>query len=536
MISFSDLLSRADAVLLQELIGGDVVRLLSALSTDGRIGTARLRKVLLELRPSVDLLLSKESRVKLLELLRSGEAKSLLEYLEVESGGEPFARLCGIEIRRGSRHAMLLLSFFGLTEPDKLPAAPPPASDVKGGYELFPHQRRAVIKATRMLRDAPHKVLMHMPTGSGKTRTAMSLVASHLRENEEGLVLWLAAAEELCDQAAEEFEKAWSHLGSRTVNVHRFWGSHTVSVDASLDGILVAGLAKLYSKAIDNPAWVAKLGDKTSLVVFDEAHQAVAPTYRHVVEAVGARRESTGLLGLTATPGRTWNDPDADEQLAILFSKQKVTLQISGYSNPVDFLVDRGYLAKPQFREIEHHGPDLTDEERRLMTRELEIPASLLRRLADDHVRNLYIANEVRVLADRHQRILVFSTTVAHAEKLAVVLRAQGIATRAITASTPHSDRAEAIRWYRSATAGETRVLTNFGVLTTGFDAPKTSAALIARPTKSLVLYSQMVGRALRGELAGGNRNAEIVTVIDTGLPGFRSPSEAFTNWEDVWQ
>jgi superfamily II DNA or RNA helicase len=71
--------------------------------------------------------------------------------------------------------------------------------------------------------------------------------------------------------------------------------------------------------------------------------------------------------------------------------------------------------------------------------------------------------------------------------------------------------------------------------LTAGFDAPRTSAALIARPTKSLVLYSQMVGRAIRGPRAGGNKEAEIVTVVDRGLPGFGSVAEAFNNWEDVW-
>ena len=75
----------------------------------------------------------------------------------------------------------------------------------------------------------------------------------------------------------------------------------------------------------------------------------------------------------------------------------------------------------------------------------------------------------------------------------------------------------------------------NFGVLTTGFDAPLTSATLIARPTKSLVLYSQMVGRAIRGKIAGGNDIAEIVTVVDTAMPGFGDLSTAFMNWEDVW-
>ena len=79
-------------------------------------------------------------------------------------------------------------------------------------------------------------------------------------------------------------------------------------------------------------------------------------------------------------------------------------------------------------------------------------------------------------------------------------------------------------------------VLCNYGVLTTGFDAPLTSAAIISRPTKSLVLYSQMVGRVIRGPRVGGTPEAEIWTVIDTNLPGFDSLTGAFTNWEDVWR
>ena len=78
-------------------------------------------------------------------------------------------------------------------------------------------------------------------------------------------------------------------------------------------------------------------------------------------------------------------------------------------------------------------------------------------------------------------------------------------------------------------------VIVNYGVLTTGFDAPAISAAVIARPTRSLVLYSQMVGRATRGTRAGGNEEAEIVTVVDPHLPGFGNVADAFRNWEDVW-
>ena len=98
---------------------------------------------------------------------------------------------------------------------------------------------------------------------------------------------------------------------------------------------------------------------------------------------------------------------------------------------------------------------------------------------------------------------------------------------------TPTYDRQRYIRWFLDET-DDTRVLCNYGVLTAGFDAPRTSAVVIARPTKSLVLYSQMVGRALRGKAAGGNLSAEVVTVVDTNLPGFRSLEESFTNWEDA--
>src|SRR5690606_14200005 len=128
----------------------------------------------------------------------------------------------------------------------------------------------------------------------------------------------------------------------------------------------------------------------------------------------------------------------------------------------------------------------------------------------------------------------VFATTVEHSDLLAYVLRARGLWARSVTGSTPGSERLAILDQFK-ASSDEPRVVCNFGVLTTGFDAPQTSAAVIARPTTSLVLYSQMVGRAIRGPEAGGNAAAEIVTVVDSALPGFGDVREAFLNWEDVW-
>ena len=114
------------------------------------------------------------------------------------------------------------------------------------------------------------------------------------------------------------------------------------------------------------------------------------------------------------------------------------------------------------------------------------------------------------------------------------VCKAVGLKAEAVTGKTDATVRKHMIDRFKRRDA-YSRILINFGVLTTGFDAPAASAALIARPTKSLVLYSQMVGRVIRGPLAGGTERCEVVTVVDTTLPGFGDIAEAFTNWEDVW-
>ena len=139
-----------------------------------------------------------------------------------------------------------------------------------------------------------------------------------------------------------------------------------------------------------------------------------------------------------------------------------------------------------------------------------------------------------RTWSGSHARVLVFAATVNHATLLAVVLQSRSIDAAAITSMTPRHERSRTIARYRNNDPGA-RVLCNYGVLTAGFDAPRTSATVIARPTKSLVLYSQMVGRATRGPRAGGSKEAEIVTVVDTALPGFGNMAEAFEHWEDVW-
>jgi superfamily II DNA or RNA helicase len=374
-----------------------------------------------------------------------------------------------------------------------------------------------------------------MPTGSGKTRTAMNVVSNYLRARDRGVVVWLAHSEELCEQAAEEFVKAWEAIGSRPVPLIRYWGAYDFDLRTVEDGIVVAGLKKAFARLRTDDHQLRALSGKNPLVVMDEAHQAIAPTYQLIINQLLRPYSDARLLGLSATPGRTWNDPEADRELADFFASRKVTLQIQGFDNPVAYLISRGYLAQPTFVPIETAtNVVLSEEEQRRVRETFELPASVLDRLAADEQRTLLVVHHAEQLLGRHKRVILFAASVQQSDLLAAVLAARGHWAASITSKSPNG-RAASIAAFKDD-GPEPKVLCNFGVLTTGFDAPKTSAALIARPTLSLVLYSQMVGRAMRGRAAGGNETCEILTVVDTRLPGFGSVVNAFSNWEDVWR
>lgn len=536
-LSLASLIDQAGERTLRELVGESLVDILKRLDPKlAAIEKLRIVAKRLIATNSPAPVRDDLSRRKLIDALPLDKARELCSDLSIPLRGDIYEVLKRIDLRTNKAAEQTFFRFFGIVEDRIAPQVrKPTATTIKPNYDLFPHQRDVVAKALAALREYPRKVVVHMPTGAGKTRTAMHIVARHLIDHGPTLVCWLANSAELLDQAAEDFESSWAALGDRPVNLYRFWGDRLLDLADARDGVLIAGLAKLYSAYQRDANMLMRLGDRASLTVIDEAHQSVAPTYRSVIEGLYTKRPNNALLGLTATPGRTWADIGEDAALAEFFGNKKVTLQVDGYSDPVSFLIKEGYLAQPTFRTLESGtAVELSDEDRRALISDVDVPEMVLERLADDGERNLKILAAIEDLIKRHHRILVFAATVAHANLIAAILTVRGHDAEVVTAETPIHQRERLIRKFCSETR-RPMVLCNYGVLTTGFNAPKTSAAVIARPTKSLVLYSQMVGRATRGTRAGGNKTAEIVTVVDTSLPGFGSITEAFHNWEDVW-
>jgi len=534
-MNFSDLIVRADVDDLASLIGPSSFRLLSTL--DSRLVLpSNLREVLLDLRTPGTLLTDSDSRSFLFNLLTQEEAEQLASVLDLPAEKDPYESLHGARVYKNSSREELLFNFFNLDPPEHQEVEQEPAlKDHDPAYGLFSYQRTAARKIKRYLDQDSGRVVLHMPTGSGKTRTAMHVIAEHFRRTEPGFVVWLASGEELCEQAASEFEEAWDYLGNRPLKVHRFWGGRDLNTSELGDGFMAAGLSKMRSLGDRDLPALGQIGQSCTLVIFDEAHQAIAETYNLVTRSLLVHQNRPGLLGLTATPGRTWADIEEDERLAEFFDRNKVMLEVQGYDNPVTYLIDEGYLADAQFEPLfVEPGLELTPADRKKLQDRIDLPDKILRQLAEDEERNTAILTRLEEMLGRHRRILFFGTTVDHAKVMATVLQARDHRAAVITGETPDAARKRRIREFKKDT-GDPMVLCNYGVLTTGFDAPNTSAALIARPTNSLVLYSQMLGRAIRGPKAGGNEEAEIVTVVDQNLPGFSSVAEAFVNWEDVW-
>lgn len=528
-------LLKANSGKISSLLDQDISKILKAL---GYSSYGYIENYLIKTSDAKSLLIEKKTRDIIFSLLSSKQREVLGTILDSSCSNVESLEL--IKIPQGSEKEKDLLRFFEVpitSNSKEINVEPISEQNLYPRYSLFTHQRNASYKIKKYLyTGSSHRVILHMPTGSGKTRTAMNIIADHFRGKEPTLIVWLAYSEELCEQAVQEFQKAWHCLGDRPLSVYRFWGKHDLDLADIRDGFVVAGLSKVYNAAKKSIQFINRLGARSSLVVIDEAHQAIAETYSLVLDSLVIPYEKNALLGLTATPGRTWNDIDADAKLSKFFANNKVTLEIEGYDSPVDYLVDQQYLAKANYRSLFYDsGIELSLQDMDRINEQLEIPNAILKRLEEDEQRNLRIILELEDLTQRHQRIIFFAISVHHAKVISTVLKVRGYSAEVVTGETPKFDREKIIRDFKNDHA-ESKILCNYGVLTTGFDAPKTSAAVIARPTKSLVLYSQMVGRAIRGVKAGGNETAEIVTVVDSDLPGFGSVTEAFHNWEDVWR
>jgi superfamily II DNA or RNA helicase len=212
---------------------------------------------------------------------------------------------------------------------------------------------------------------------------------------------------------------------------------------------------------------------------------------------------------------------EADEATAALreiFCDGLIKPAILGY-DPKQVLIERRCLARPSYTPL--RGADLgtvaTGGEHEAGEEAVDKELGKLAGKNLSRRRRVFTRLQRLLEAEPEARVLYFGPTVADAEVIAFLLLKSGFRAATLSANTHTSARRDTIRQFKG---GAYQVLCNHGVLTTGFDDPRITHVVIARPTVSLVLFEQMVGRGLRGPLFGGTEECQIHAVEDTFAGG----------------
>jgi len=312
---------------------------------------------------------------------------------------------------------------------------------------LRPYQSDALKEIRAHYARGTKKVLLHMSTGSGKTVIFCEVLKGAHEKGKKALMV--VRGRKLVAQASQRLDREGVPHG---VLMAGHWRS------APQENIQICSVDTLFSRKLAPPA---------DILVLDEAHQAASNSYLWLAD----QYPSAFFLPVTATP----------------YAKEGMQHIASVVVKPISMqrLIDQGYLVPPLY--YAPADPDLTgvrtsngdynveDLEKAMML--IGDPVSTWRRLAED------------------RPTIAFAVTVQHSKWIAQAFTADGVIAEHVDASSTDQEREQAIKRLEN---GTTKVLCNVGILCTGVDIPAASCILMARPTKSYMLYIQQAGRGTR--------------------------------------
>lgn len=319
-----------------------------------------------------------------------------------------------------------------------------------------------------------HSTLAELATGLGKT-----VIFAHVAMEWPGRVLVIAHRDELIRQAADKiqtitYDRVGVEMGRERADDQLYGTKVTVGS--------VQTLSRAKRRERFHP-------DHFSLIIVDEGHHATANSYREVLDYFGSAKR----LFVTATPKRA-------DQVALESVCESVAFQYG-----IEPAIDDGWLVPVQQTVVKVDGLDFSKA--RTVAEDFN-QADLERILTEEKPLHAMCAAGHELIGDR--QALWFCASVAHAKATAGVLgRYATGGVQFLSGDTPIEDRRHAVDAYK---AGKIQHLLNCALFLEGFDAPGTSAIVMGRPTKSLSLYMQVLGRGTRplpGIVDGIEGNAE---------------------------
>lgn len=491
-----------------------------------------------------DLLYEKQIRFLLLLSLESSELENISQKVGIKKKVKKFdlcLSIANIPWRLGSKIVWIFAHAFSIpTEylPTKStrnetvetiePFSPP--------SELFDFQDDIVSQIVDIVTLNKKKAfLVQLPTGAGKTRTLIEALITiynqYRMDTTANSIIWLAHTEELCEQAIDTFREIWQSKGIKEIRVVRFWGNYKPNINETSGAFVVGSYQKMYSLYNKSPDDFQILTKEVKILVVDEAHKSLADTYYKIIKKIYSKNEIF-LIGLTATPGRDKDSGIENIELASLFEKTLITSSILN-DNPIKLLQDRKILSKiKRVTRIFDSSMELTLEEKQIVKMFNDIPTTVLKRLAANRQRNELIISLVSSEITKGNQCIVFACSVDHAKKLSIMSGMDGHKSAFIRCDMRRGFRRKTIQAFKDKSID---VIYNYGVLSTGFDAPKIQTVIIARPTSSIVLYSQMIGRGLRGSLLGGTEECNLIDIRDNFI-NFGDVDKVYNYFDNYWE
>ena len=340
-----------------------------------------------------------------------------------------------------------------------------------------PYQKKAVDSVISRYKNGLTKMLLHLPTGAGKTVIATLLVEKLLTFPGMGKILFIAHREEILDQT---YGKLKDHLPGLNIQIEQ--GTRFTSKDAQITIASVQSLIRR-KKRFDPKEF--------SVIICDECHRALAPSWTDVITYFYENKKpDTLLLGMTATPRRSDGRSALTVFNEIAYEISLVELQNLGYLVPMQYYTVRTEL---NLDKVKMSGGDFQVGSLTKIMNTREKRALALNGWMDK---------------GRGKKTIAFCAGVAHARQLAADFARNGIKAEVIDAKT--TKRNEILNKFRK---NEIEILTNYGVLTEGFDDPGIECILLVRPTTSPLVYTQCIGRGLRPNK--GKRACTVIDMID---------------------
>ena len=350
--------------------------------------------------------------------------------------------------------------------------------------ELRCYQSDLLRKTDKALESPNARVMMQLPTGGGKTHIAAALMSGRLKDGVKAV--WLTHRRELASQTEGMLRQAGIPAAS---NIRWSPGIEALSI---VNGVVILMAQTVSRRTARANVW--DVYDSKDILIIDEAHHATADGWARAIN-----QWPGSALGMTATPWRLSQREGFDHLFEeLVCGPQLAALQADGW------LCRARVMVPPEENQILGGRVDTTGD----------YNESGIEQANED--RDIWTAGALRFWRQHgeNRQTVLYAVSVRHARNLAGVFNDAGIPAGVLLGDTPDTERADLISRFKD---GGIRVLINVAVATEGFDLPDAACVVLSRPTMSLSLYLQMVGRGLRPKPDGGD-----CVVLDMAGNSFR--------------